>query len=346
MKTFDKIVKDVSNLPVEARRALVVFICLIGFIALMYGRETADSWEHEFVSIKPKLKIRELMSACLDVVERGGKEVVRIRGLADIGEKSKGHTRDGANDPVTEGDMASHRIMYYGLKKAFPDLVVVSEERDNQDTDVPMPFLNNEEFNNIGEEIETDRITVWLDPLDATQEYTEGLTQYVTVMAGIAIDGIAIGGIIHKPFSNETLWSFGDRKNTPLTFLMIYDDIRMESEENLKFIVSRSHAGNIRNQVERYVKPAPTVTAAGGSGYKIWEIVKGDYDVYVHSAQIKKWDLCAGEAILSTANGQLTDLTGARIDYKSQFDYKVENGVIASKVNHHALVKGLKNIIV
>jgi hypothetical protein len=41
MKTFDKIVKDVSNLPVEARRALVVFIGLIGFIALMYGRESA-----------------------------------------------------------------------------------------------------------------------------------------------------------------------------------------------------------------------------------------------------------------------------------------------------------------
>jgi hypothetical protein len=35
-----------------------------------------------------------------------------------------------------------------------------------------------------------------------------------------------VGGFIHKPFSNETIWSFGDRKNTPMTFLIIMDEIR------------------------------------------------------------------------------------------------------------------------
>ncbi len=38
---------------------------------------------------QPKIKMSELMSACLDVVERGGKEVVRVRGLADIGTPTK-----------------------------------------------------------------------------------------------------------------------------------------------------------------------------------------------------------------------------------------------------------------
>ena len=32
--------------------------------------------------------------------------------------------------------------MYYGLKKAFPTLTVVSEERGPQDSDVPLPVLD------------------------------------------------------------------------------------------------------------------------------------------------------------------------------------------------------------
>ena len=68
----------------------------------------------------------------------------------------------------------------------------------------------------LGGDIEQDRLVVWIDPLDATQEYTEGLTQvklfkfqvnlnlthapfqYVTVMVGISLDGRALGGVIYK----------------------------------------------------------------------------------------------------------------------------------------------------
>ena len=35
---------------------------------------------------------------------------------ADIGEKSKG----GAKNSVTEGDMRSHKVMFYGFRKTFP----------------------------------------------------------------------------------------------------------------------------------------------------------------------------------------------------------------------------------
>ena len=45
-------------------------------------------------------------------------------------------------------------------------------------------------------------------------------------MAGLAIDGHCFGGIIYKPFSDEVLWSFGDRKNHDMSMLMIHDEIR------------------------------------------------------------------------------------------------------------------------
>ena len=113
----------------------------------------------------------------------------------------------------------------------------------------------------------------------------------------------------------------------------------------MNFLVSKTHAGKIKEQVKKYVKPPPQVTVASGAGYKFWELVRGDHDVYVHSEQIKKWNLCAGAALMRTSNGRLTDLKGDEIDFKSQFDYAVEDGILASKYEHHDLVKALRKII-
>ena len=47
--------------------------------------------------------------------------------------KSKGYTKEGANDLVTLGDMLSHKQMYFSLRKEFPRLHIVSEEvSDNE----------------------------------------------------------------------------------------------------------------------------------------------------------------------------------------------------------------------
>lgn len=64
------------------------------------------------------------------------------------------------------------------------------------------------------------QIVVWVDPLDGTQEYSQGFLDHVTVLIGISAHGKALAGIIHQPFYNfqkkesenlgRTMWGIQD----------------------------------------------------------------------------------------------------------------------------------------
>ncbi|XP_010794121.1 inositol monophosphatase 3 [Notothenia coriiceps] len=63
-------------------------------------------------------------------------------------------------------------------------------------------------------------------------------------------------------------------------------------------------------------------------------------DVYIHVTFIKKWDICAGAALLSALGGHMTTLKGEDIDYSGTALNK--GGLVASVgVDHKALVKKL-----
>ena len=66
----------------------------------------------------------QLLTVAIEVAERGGNEVKQVRKDSDLNLKSKGKTREGVVNPVTDGDMRSHYQMYFGLKKMFPKLTV------------------------------------------------------------------------------------------------------------------------------------------------------------------------------------------------------------------------------
>ncbi|KAF3858873.1 hypothetical protein F7725_012074 [Dissostichus mawsoni] len=166
-----------------------------------------------------------------------------------------------------------------------------------------------------GRDVPAESVTVWIDPLDATQEYTENLVKFVTTMVCVAVDGKPVIGVIHVPFTGFTAWAFvGQGSN-----------MRARSSYSVstpKAIVSRSHSGKVKRYKVLSLLEMPSSET----------IPMDQADVYIHVTFIKKWDICAG--------GHMTTLKGEDIDYSGTALNK--GGLVASVgVDHKALVKKL-----
>uniref|UniRef100_A0A1I8BYA2 inositol-phosphate phosphatase n=1 Tax=Meloidogyne hapla TaxID=6305 RepID=A0A1I8BYA2_MELHA len=88
-------------------------------------------------------------------------------------------------------------------------------------------------------------------------------------------------------------------------------------KQNYKVLISRSHAGNISRVMEnefRGENPAYYIEPAGLPSRKY-------LDLYVHITAIKKWDICACDAIAKAAGGALLSLgDGLPVDYSVKFN--------------------------
>lgn len=324
----------------------VAVFCLLGIGVIYHLYAGVISSRINSLRRKQNVDLREMLALSIEAAVEGGREVKRIRDENVLEERSKGKTKEGASEKLTMGDLNSHRKMYYLFKNTFPFLRVNSEEHDDVKgepnvwsheipTDVEQKVKESKE-------VAADRITVWIDPLDATQEYTENLNKYVTTMVCVAVDGEPVIGVIHKPFTGHTAWALvGDAANVAP---------RAEYSMNApKFIVSRSHAGRVKHFVEEAFGNSTAILSAGGAGYKVLALLEPpdseheEADVYIHTTFIKKWDICAGNAILKALGGHMTTLKGQEIDYSGS--EKNEGGLLASiNMDHKTLVERLATI--
>lgn len=153
-----------------------------------------------------------------------------------------------------------------------------------------------------------------------------GFIDHVTVIIGIALGGKAVGGVIHQPFivgpdssMGRTVWGLvglGVRgRATPIT----------APSPGLRVIITRSHfTEHVKNTVDA-LNPIESLRE-GGCGNKVLMVLDGRSDAYVYpSMGTKKWDTCAGDAIVKAAGGLFTDIHGNDILYNYVHD-KYKNG--------------------
>ena len=81
------------------------------------------------------------------------------------------------------------------------------------------------------------------------------------------------------------------------------------------------------------------------AGYKTLEVIKGNQHAYLHNTLIKKWDICAGNAILNALDGKMTTLEENFIDYGSPNQYKNDKGLLATLYNHQEYLDKLKSTL-
>uniref|UniRef100_A0A3Q3IVJ5 inositol-phosphate phosphatase n=1 Tax=Monopterus albus TaxID=43700 RepID=A0A3Q3IVJ5_MONAL len=295
-----------------------------------------------FCRQRRKVDLRDLLAVSVEAAVLGGKEVKNI--IFDSLEKSKGKTRVGDSELLTMGDLQSHRKMFNLIKNTFPEIMVNSEEHDNVvdkaatwSQDIPADIYKIP----AGKDVPAESITVWIDPLDATQEYTENLVKYVTTMVCVAVDGKPVIGVIHQPFTGFTAWAF----------VGVGSNMRPRSSYSVsppKVIVSRSHSGKVKSFVHDAFGNSTTIVEAGGAGYKVLSLLEmpadtiDQADVYIHIRFIKKWDICAGAALLNHMGGHMTTLKGEDIDYSGT---PINKGglVVSVGVDHKAMLERLPN---
>lgn len=274
--------------------------------------------------------------------------VLSAQAIVSLADPSSADKSTG-KEALTQADMNSHMILTTAIGRSSLIPVISEEGVDG----AAIPLLNRKS-----------RLLMYVDPLDATQEYTERLTKYVSVAACITRCGRPVAGLVTFPFTGKTYVGIaGGRSN----FFERFDSLQAAVAEvdallpvasfealigpeldkecsdppssitssigdasakvnPIRIIATRSHFRNVsrsdgwRNMHEsiealHHRRPGSELIRAGGSGFKIIEVIEDRADLYIHEGPIRKWDVCAGEAILRSKGGSITDYKGSEHYY-------------------------------
>lgn len=232
----------------------------------------------------------------------------------------------GPRDPVTVADKRANDLICARLAKAFPGVPVVAEESD------PKSFENY---------ASSERV-FFVDPLDGTLEFIDRNGEFV-VMIGLVLGDVASVGVICAP-ATRTAWvgspagAFRVDENGRRTPIRVSE---ISSARASRAVGSRSHR---TPELTDFLEGLGflEVAALGSAGLKVAAVSEGRVEAYVAPGYAgKRWDACAGDAIVTAAGGQLTDGSGARIDYRAS-SLSNDRGLVATNGRiHEAVIAGL-----
>ena len=205
-------------------------------------------------------------------------------------------------------------------------------------------------------EVDTDRISVFIDPLDATNSYAKGDHEPVSILVSIVMDKAPCFGVICKPFGypgQTSVLNTGCMAVYGGTFLGgvyiaggraiahlaedLSDDIDQNRRKLPRAVISKSRSqGIVQNFVTQLgergiIHPEPLLVS--GAGEKSLRIITGFQNEglwFYPKGGTSLWDVAASDALLRAMGGRLTDKFGNDMDYsKSRKEAENRDGVVA-----------------
>uniref|UniRef100_A0A8C1D6E0 3'(2'),5'-bisphosphate nucleotidase 1 n=1 Tax=Cyprinus carpio carpio TaxID=630221 RepID=A0A8C1D6E0_CYPCA len=303
---------------------------------------------------RPAVLMR-LMASAYAVAEKAGTIVRKVLQSGELGIVEK----SGANDLQTLADRLVQKSICASLSKSFPKVTIIGEEElpaeaveedliENGQSSLILQKSCPDQYASLKEEeVKRNRkrnmgimlitLVVWVDPLDGTKEYTEGLLDHVTVLIGIAYGGKAIAGVINQPFYNYQMGTGASLGRTLWGVLGLgaFGFQLQEVPDGKRIITTtRSHSNKLVIDTVQAMEPHDVIRV-GGAGNKIIQLVEGKASAYVFASPgCKKWDTCAPEAILQAVGGKLTDMHGNAYTYDANVKHMNSAGVLATLRNH------------
>jgi len=215
-----------------------------------------------------------------------GDRIMQVYNGPDFEVKSKSDT-----SPVTEADEAADAIISAGLRAAFPDVTLITEEQADSHALTASTFLI-------------------VDPLDGTKEFVQRRGDF-TVNIAYVQDGVPLRGIVYAPAQGRLFYTRADGIAVEETgafdkaVVGALTPIGVSRPDNaaLMVVASKSHRDAA---TDAYIgKYAVKDMRSAGSSLKICLIATGEADIYPRLGRTMEWDTAAGDAVLRGAGGHV-----------------------------------------
>ena len=199
--------------------------------------------------------------------------------------------------PVTEADLAAHRVLASQLMPLLPNCPVVSEED-----------LASQAYRK-------DKGQFWLiDPLDGTKEFIARNDEF-TVNIALIEEGRSVLGVVYAPAIDALYWG-GAGLGAWRCVWGRAADIKVSANgaaDACRVVASKSH---LNETTQSFIDRLGLVSLVqAGSSLKFCRVAEGEADIYPRLAPTCEWDTAAAQAVLEGAGGMVLDLDGQPLQY-------------------------------